>query len=46
MAKKKTPPEVFERQKQNILRLRQLLEQRPAEGDRIRAGKVRDEKAG
>jgi hypothetical protein len=46
MARKKTPPEVFERQKQNILRLRQLLERRLQEDDRVRPGKARDEKAG
>jgi hypothetical protein len=31
MAKKKTPPEVFERQRENIRRLRRLLERNPGE---------------
>jgi len=31
MAKKKTPPEVFERQRENIRRLRRLLDRNPGE---------------
>jgi hypothetical protein len=31
MTKKKTPPEVFERQRENIRRLRRLLERNPGE---------------
>ena len=33
--KKKTPPEVFERQTQNIVRLRQLLERNVGEGGAV-----------
>jgi hypothetical protein len=46
MARKKTPPEVFERQKQNIIRLRQLLERPLPQHERTRPEKARDEKTG
>jgi hypothetical protein len=40
MAKrKKTPPEVWERQEENLRRMRRLLEKRVADDERIRAAR-------
>ena len=42
MARKKTPPEVFERQEQNIRRMRELLQKALAEEDQLRAAKDKE----
>ncbi len=39
MAKRKTPPEVWQRQQANLDRLRELLRKRVAEDERMRASR-------
>ncbi len=43
MAKRKTPPEVWERQQENIDRLRELLRKRVVEDERRAAQRASDE---